>query len=252
MNGNNNLGISLSSIALPLLTVSAAAAFFYYASAILIPITLAATAAYILAPAVAFLKRLKLPHFLAVMVVMLAMLGLGTLLTVIIVSEAADFLGNLPKYQAAALKYFDLTKNWLNSYLKSFPGLFPQLGELKLDPSYFSGVGKIFFKGIGSVTSLVFSGFLLFFLTYFLLSDYEMFVEKLRALFGADKRQTTSAILVQINRQLRGFIYVIMPLVSLLFVLGIFRFNKINDRVRTRSATRETISFSLQPCTWKT
>ncbi|MCD6163712.1 MAG: AI-2E family transporter [candidate division Zixibacteria bacterium] len=224
MNNKNISEITLSSIALPVLTISAAAAFFYYASVILIPMTIAAAAAYILAPVVAFLKRVKVPHFLAVLIVMLILLGVGTLITAIVLSELVDFASDLPNYQEAALEHFNNVKNWLISYLEDFPGLFPQIKDFAFDSSNFSGAGKIFFKGIGSVTSLAFSGFLLFFLTYFMLSDYEIFIEKLKLLFGADKRKTTSAILEQINKQLRGFINVKLGVtigMSIIFTIGL-------------------------------
>ena len=224
MNNRKISEITLSSVALPILTISAAAAFFYYASVILIPITLAAAAAYILAPVVAFLKRMKIPHFLAVLIVMLILLGAGTFLSAIVLSELVDLAKDIPKYQESLLEYFNDIKNWLGAYLEEFPGLFPQIKDFSFDSSYFSGAGTIFFKGIGSVTSFAFSGFLLFFLTYFMLSDYEMFVEKLKLLFGADKRKTTSGILEQINKQLRGFINVKLGVaigMSIVFTIGL-------------------------------
>jgi len=224
MNNESISTITLSSVAMPVLAVSAAAAIFYYASAILIPMTIAAATAYALTPVVAFLKKIKFPHFLAVMVVMLFLLGIGVVITAIIISQVADLARDLPQYQQAALDFFNKIKNWVGSYLNQFPGLFPDIKDFKFDPSYFSGAGKIFFKSIGSVTSLAFSGFLLFFLTYFMLSDYEMFVEKLKLLFGTDKRDTTSAILNQINKQLRGFITVKIGVtvgMSIVFTLGL-------------------------------
>ena len=224
MNNQKASSITLSSIAMPALAVFAAAIIFYYAASILIPMTIAAATAYTLTPVVAFLKRIKVPHFLAVLIVMLLLLGVGVLVTVIVISELADLAADLPSYQQAALTFFNNVKNWIASYLDQFPGLFPNIKDLKLDPSYFSGAGKIFFKGIGSVTSFAFSGFLLFFLTYFMLSDYEMFVEKFRLLFGANKRETTSAILDQINKQLRGFITVKVGVtigMSIIFTLGL-------------------------------
>ena len=177
MNNEKASSIALSSVAMPVLAVCAASAIFYYASAILIPMTIAVATAYTLTPVVAFLRKIKVPHFLAVLLVMALLLAIGVVLTAIVISQVADLARDLPQYQQTALDFFNKAKDWVSSYLNQFPGIFPEIKDFKLDTSYFSGAGKIFFKGIGSMTSLAFSGFLLFFLTYFILSDYEMFVE---------------------------------------------------------------------------
>lgn len=208
MNNSNTSGISLSSVAMPVLAVSAAVAIFYFAAPILIPMTIAAATAYTLAPVVIFLRKMKIPHFAAVSIVMLCLLGLGVFVAAILISQLADLATDLPKYQKAAMAFFNNVKNFVGSYLDQFPGLFPDIKDIKFDPSYFSGAGRIIFKGLGSVTSLAFSGFLLFFLTYFMLADHEMFVDKLQKLFGAENREASAKILNQIDGQLRGFITV--------------------------------------------
>ncbi|OQX92603.1 MAG: hypothetical protein B6D58_02160 [candidate division Zixibacteria bacterium 4484_95] len=216
--------ISLSSVALPVLAISAAAVIFYYAAPILIPMTIAIATAYTLTPVVVFLKRLKVPHFLAVSTVMLLLLGIGVFIAVLLISEIAQLARDLPKYQKTVMHFFTNFQAQLSLYLQQFPGLFPDITDIKIEPSHFSGLGKIIFKGVGSVTSLAFSGFLLFFLTYFMLSDYELFVEKLRALFGKGKKQTTSAIINQIDKQLRGFITVKLGVtigLSVVFTAGL-------------------------------
>jgi AI-2 transport protein TqsA len=214
--------ITLNTIAVPLLAISAAAAFFYFVAPILIPMTLAAATAYTLVPVVVFLKRLKVPHFLAVFLVMLTLLGIGVVLAMVLFSEIADLARALPQYQQEALDYFNKAKDYISSNLSQVFGMFPEINNFKLDPKYFSSVGQIFFKGIGSITTIAFQGFLLFFLTYFMLSDYEMFVEKFKMLYGADKKATTSNILDEINLQLRGFISVkVLVTVGMAIVLTV-------------------------------
>jgi len=208
MERSKTTGISLSSVAMPVLAVSATVAIFYFAAPILIPMTIAAATAYTLAPVVVLLRKIKVPHFAAVSIVMIGLLGLGVLLTAILISQLANLAADLPKYQSAALAFFNEAKNSIGTYLSQFPGLFPDVKDIKLDPAYFSGAGRILFKGLGSITSLAFSGFLLFFLTYFMLADHEMFVDKLQKLFGAENREASIKILSQIDKQLRGFITV--------------------------------------------
>ncbi len=221
---NNSNSITLSSIALPVLAISAAAFFFHIAAPILIPMAIAAATAYTLAPIIGLLKRIKFPHALAVFIVMMVLLVLGVLITIVIISGFANLAKDLPKYQQAGIDTFNKYKDTIGFYLNKLGGIFPQLKDFQLDPSYFSGAGKIFFKSIGSLTSFLFQGFLLFFLTYFLLSDYDMFVDKMKLLFGTDKKATTSNILHEINKQLRGFINVkvmITIAMSLVFTAGL-------------------------------
>ena len=60
----------MESIALPVLAVMAATAFLYYAAPILIPLVAAIAFAYVLSPVVDLLKKGKIPHIIAVMIVM--------------------------------------------------------------------------------------------------------------------------------------------------------------------------------------
>jgi predicted PurR-regulated permease PerM len=198
--------ISFSSIALPILAVFAACLIFYYAAPILIPMTMAAATAYVLMPVVEFLKRLKIPHFLGVVIVMAVLLAIGVLFVVFAISQIASLAQELPNYQESIQESIDTIQVWINTQLSSFPGLAIDLTSFKLNATSMTNIGKIIFKGIGSITSIGFSGFLLFFLTFFMLSDYDIYVGKINRLFGQTNRQEQSAILAQISKQLRGFI----------------------------------------------
>jgi len=200
--------ISLSSIALPILAVFAACLIFYYAAPILIPMTIAVATAYILMPVVEFLKRMKIPHFLAVVIVMVILLAIGVLFVVFAISQLAGLAQELPDYQESIQNSIDSVQVWINSQLSIFPGLTIDLSSLKLNTSNIANIGKIIFKGIGSITSIGLSGFLLFFLTFFMLSDYYSYVGKINRLFGQTNEAKQSAILAQISKQLRGFISV--------------------------------------------
>jgi predicted PurR-regulated permease PerM len=206
MEKDSSSTISLSSIALPILAVFAACLMFYYAAPILIPMTMAVATAYVLMPVVEFLKRIKIPHFLAVVIVMVVLLAIGILFVVFAVSQIASLVQELPNYQESAQESIDTIQAWINSRLTSIPGLAIDLTSLKLNTSSIANIGKIIFKGIGSITSIGFSGFLLFFLTFFMLSDYGAYVRKINRLFGQSGENTQSAILAQISKQLRGFI----------------------------------------------
>jgi predicted PurR-regulated permease PerM len=208
MEKDNSSTISLNSIALPIMAVFAACLIFYYAAPILIPMTIAVATAYLLMPVVEFLKRLKIPHFLAVVIVMAVLLAIGVLFVIFAVSQLASLAQELPDYQESIQGAIDTAQTWINSQLSAIPGLAIDLASLKLNTSNIANIGKILFKGIGSLTSIGFSGFLLFFMTFFILSDYDAYVRKINRIFNQTSEETQSAILAQISKQLRGFISV--------------------------------------------
>jgi predicted PurR-regulated permease PerM len=215
--------ISLSSIALPVVAIFAACLIFYYAAPILIPMTLAAVTAYVLIPVVEFLKRLKIPHFLAVLLVMMALLAIGLMIIIFGVSELAGLARDIPNYQQSIQQSVDSVQVWINSRLADFPGMSVDLKSLKINPSNMANLGKIILRGIGSMTSLAFSAFLLFFLTYFIMSDYYVYVGKITRLFGQGREEAQTAILKQIERQLRGFIIIKMAItvgLALVYTIG--------------------------------
>lgn len=208
MANNNETTISLSSIALPTLAVFAACLIFYYAAPILIPMTIAVATAYVLIPVVEFLKRLKIPHFLAVVIVMAILLAIGVLFVIFAISQIAGLAQELPEYQVSIQNSIDTVQTWVNEQLAAIPGLAVDLSSLKLNTSNIANLGKILFKGIGSLTSIGLSGFLLFFLTFFMLSDYNSYVGKINRVLGQTNEEKQSVILAQISKELRGFISV--------------------------------------------
>lgn len=218
----NSGTISLSSIALPILAVFAACLIFYYAAPILIPMTIAVATAYILMPVVEFLKRHKIPHLLAVVIVMSILLAIGILFVIFALSQIAGFARELPDYQESIQETIDTAQAWINSQLSMFPGLTIDLSSFKLNTSNIANVGKILFKGLGSITSIGVSGFLLFFLTFFMMTDYDFYVGKINRIFGQTDNQRQSEILAQISKQLRGFIGVkVMITIGLSIIMTI-------------------------------
>ncbi len=196
--------LPLQSVALPFVAVAAATVFLYFAGPIVIPLVIAASLAFILNPAVVFLKKIKLPHALAVIVVLLVtfvILGVvGYLLLVQVNSLAMD----LPTYWNTILRS---SSDFLNKYQE----LFPQAGSLdlkNLQLQDFSGVTKYLFRGISSTISFLFSALLVLFLTFFILNDQYTLRSKLLRAFSKDKEQTGRGIIEKINKQIQGFLLV--------------------------------------------
>lgn len=80
-------------------TAAVIVAALYFASEVLIPITLAALLTFILAPLVDLLRRIRIPRVAAIIVAVLLALGIIVGVGAVIGTQVADLAGQLPKYQ---------------------------------------------------------------------------------------------------------------------------------------------------------
>jgi predicted PurR-regulated permease PerM len=196
--------LPLQNIAFPFLAVAAATAFLYFASPIVIPVIIAVSLAYILSPALSLLKRIKIPHAVAVLLVLIitsfVLGGIGYLLFV----QVNNLTEDLPVYLNAVVEF---SGNLLDRYREIFPqseGLDTEGFQLK----EFSGITKYLFRGISSTISFLFSVVLVLFLTFFILNDQNMLKNKLIRAFSKSKEGTGVEIMEKINTQIRGFLLV--------------------------------------------
>lgn len=102
-------------IVLSFLVVVAVTAVLYFASPIIIPVVVAVALAYILSPLVTLFKKIKIPHVLAVILVLiitaLVIVVIGYFLTI----QVTSLLEELPSYWnsvvESSIKFLDLYKN---------------------------------------------------------------------------------------------------------------------------------------------
>ncbi len=200
--------LDLLALMMPILALAASTAFFYYAAPILIPLIVAVSLTYLLLPIVDILKKLRLPHTPAVVIVMVVFLGLFVLAVTLLIGQLGDLAGALPQYKTKIDGTLGQWHGAMTEYLKYLPGEMGDTENLSIDMGQLQQVSRYFFKGLGSVTSFLFGSLLIFFLTLFMLLDSAVFQQKLKLIFGRDQEQTAEGILSEINRQLKGFIRV--------------------------------------------
>jgi len=196
--------LGLQTFVFPFLAVAAGTAFLYFASPIVIPVVVAASLAYILSPAVSLLKKLKIPHALAVILVLLISFFIIGITGYLLFAQANSLIQDLPTYWNSIV---ESSTQLLNKY----KGILPQAGDFYLKSFQlkdFSGIAQYLVRGIGSTISLFFSLVLILFLTFFILNDQEMLKEKVIRAFGKSEKETAQNILSEINKQIQGFILV--------------------------------------------
>jgi predicted PurR-regulated permease PerM len=188
----------------------AGTAFLYFAEPIMVPLVAAIAFAYVLAPVVDLLKKGKIPHVIAVLVVMavgaVALAGAGYL----IFQESVGLASEMPGY-------YETIKGWMVDGLATYQSFQQSTGNILpvLDKSIlagisfadFSGVGAYLFTGLGSVFSSVLGLALIALLTMFLLLDQGPLRRRLTLIMGDDPA-ASARIIDGINRQIRGFMLV--------------------------------------------
>ena len=143
---SNNLLISAAALVVVIAGMQAA-------TSLLVPFLLAAFIAIICLPPLNWLTRCNIPASIAVLIITLALLLIGSLVGAFVGASVADFSQNLPGYQA---RLNDQTASLL-AWLASFGlDLNSQLLRENLDPSAAMGMAGNLLSGLGNVLANTF------------------------------------------------------------------------------------------------
>jgi AI-2 transport protein TqsA len=200
--------LTLQLIAMPILVIAAGTAFLYFAGPVLIPIVLAAALTYLLLPAVNLIKKLRAPHWLAVLVVMLLVIGLFVLLSYLLIGELSDLATTLPQYKD---KIGEAIQNWnvkIKDILDKLPSFIKTQNDVSVDANKVQSVGGFVLRGVTSITSFIISLVVIFSLTLFMLLESDIFKRKFRRIFGGAHVEETEKIIDEITAQIKGYIQV--------------------------------------------
>ncbi|MBC8278282.1 MAG: AI-2E family transporter [FCB group bacterium] len=190
---------------------------------VFIPLIFAVLLSIMLAPAIKFLSRFKIPHGISLTVVILAVFFLIYLLGSVIYASVASFTTEFPKYEASLQNTLETTLDKVDLQLEGFQEDFydidwgKQLKKISIGSTISSTLG----------TFLTFLGYTLLILvfTIFLLSGQIHLSDKVRIAFeGAQAAKILSVIRsiqskVQTYLLTKVFISFLTALVSLIFML---------------------------------
>lgn len=168
------------------------------AEAILIPFLLSIFLAIISAPPLFWLERKKLPRWLAMLVVITAIVGVGFAVTALVGTSINDFSRDIPFYKARLQEQFGGIVGWLAGH-----GV--QISKEQIygyvDPGKaMELVGKLF-NGFGGVLA---NSFLIFITVIFILFEAHSFPRKLRAVVSDPENQL--ARFDQFTRNLKHYL----------------------------------------------
>ncbi len=216
--------LTINQVATPLLAMAALTALCYFAAPILVPIVTAATLTYILWPGVAALKRLKVPHIVAVIIITLLAVIALTAVGMLIYSEAVTFSDNLPAY-------WEQLQQLRTEHAKDLPKIFDFLGQDStvtflndLDVTKLSAIPKFLFKGVGSILSFLGQAILVVLLTLFMLFEQPGLHKRIVRSLGSDNVSATANIISKVSAQIAGYLwvrFVVTVGLAIVFSLGL-------------------------------
>lgn len=216
--------LTINMIAVPVLAITALAALCYFAAPVLVPLVTAITLAYVLWPAIALLKRVKVPHVLAVIIVMLLLALVMFFVGMLIYGEGRDFANRLPGYWE---QFQELRVGWAENYPWLSKTLMPAQAENafdQIDVKQLSVVPTYLFKLTGGALSFFGQVVLVLLLTLFILIEQQGLTRRLRRAMGNESVGASSELIAKVSRQLAGYIQVraVTTLaLAIIFTLGL-------------------------------
>lgn len=143
------------------------------AEALLVPFLLSVFIALIFSPALHALKSLGAPGFLALTLIVLVVLGLGTLMGAIVGASIRDFRGDLPAYQERLQAISEVVLNWLAARGVEVA---PELWTRTVNPSVVMQMAGNTLASFGNVMT---NAFLILLTVIFILAEEVAFADKL-------------------------------------------------------------------------
>lgn len=201
--------LALSAIAIPFLTVIAATAFCYFARPILLPLVLAATLAYVLAPGVTFLTDHKVPRVLSVFLVLSLAMGIIGVVGFVAIDQAQGLARALPSYWSSLQSWLGDMGDWRDQLHPMIQGMLPPPETdiwSQIELADFSAIPQTLFAGIGSVLSFLVWSMIVGFLTLFMLLDMPGMYSRMLRMMGPRYELEIKNTLAHIHDQLRLFL----------------------------------------------
>jgi AI-2 transport protein TqsA len=143
------------------------------AETLLVPFLLSVFIALIFSPMLYWLKSLNVPNALAIILIVLFVMALGTMIGAIVGASIRDFRGDLPEYQARLQSLSDVLLNWLSSKGVEVDS---ELWTQTVNPSVVMQIAGNTLASFGNVMT---NAFLILLTVVFILAEEVGFSEKL-------------------------------------------------------------------------
>jgi len=189
-----------SNILLTVITIFIAGIVLRLARSVFIPILVAAFLAYLMDPLVAFLRRLRVPVIIAVLIAGVVFLGAFSVFSYILYDNSLDFARKIPSYQAAFI-------NMLTDAAARFQLLTEDFFELRvLDELRKIQIGPLVLSTVGSIANLLADFLLVFLFSLLILASKYSVTRKLLRSFPRKEAKKIVMMLLHIDSDLRKYV----------------------------------------------
>lgn len=168
------------------------------AEPIVVPFLLAVMLAIICAVPLSWLQNRGVPTWIAVLLIVLVLLGTGTMAGTLIGSSLIDFTRSIPGYQARLEREVANLTAWLSAHGLEISG---RLLAESFDPGEVLRIAGRIFTGVGDVLGKI---ALILIITVFILFEISGFPTKIRAAFP--RAELDLAPLAEINANVRHYL----------------------------------------------
>lgn len=161
------------------------------------PVVVALLLSFILNPLVELLVKIRVPRFLAILIVILALLGISVLLGLIVYESVQSILAQYPKYQS---RFVDLV-NWVTETFQLPPNILSSFEIPRTIASVLVNISSGFIGFVGNVAMTMV--FLLF-----IMGEKPYIKRKLREAVKHERTEQIARIFAQANRQVARYLII--------------------------------------------
>jgi AI-2 transport protein TqsA len=189
-----------SNILLTLITILIAGVILRLAHSVFIPVLIAAFLAYFLDPLVAFLRRLRVPVIVGVIIAGIVFLGASSVFGYVLYNNTLEFARKIPTYQVAFV-------NMLTDMVERFQVLTGGFFELRiLDELKKIQIGSLVLSTVSSIANLVADFLLVFLFSLLILASKYTLTRKILRSFPRREAKRLVMVLVHIDKDLRKYV----------------------------------------------
>lgn len=198
----------LQSTTLTVLATGAVLTLMFFAKPVLVTLLTSILLAFVMAPVVDMLERLRLPKAFASLVAVVLLCGLCYGITYVSYNRAVQLIQDLPKYSGEMKHIFMRFQKQAQSIQKTTEDVLPQEQEDKqtVKVKQTTSWSDTITRSVGSITEVVLLIGFVPFLVYFMLSWQEHVRSATVMLFKLENRNTAYVTLGLISAMIRSFI----------------------------------------------
>ena len=199
----------------------------YYASSIIITLICSVGIAFVLDPGVKVLERLRLPRWLASLLMVLLTLSILYLAIYLVYDRIVAFLDDLPKFAARVKQIIAHIQVTTRNLQQSTSSMLPASGDSNLPAVRLqqeSPWGQFLLRGIGSLYALTVTVMFIPFLVFFMLTSKDQIWSATLNLFSLERRQQAETVLQGISKMVREYVLgnLLVALVSAGIITPVF------------------------------